>query len=292
MAAAAPKSAAERFRQAADQLAAVRRALRENKKARRSEACAKQSQARQWVLSAPASNTVLTIFALADAAEPAAHYLRAHAARCGWPSKTNEELEAYAVDHFVAADPAHIAASSIEEDPVDAAAMRTAQRYLVEWRAVEWARDRVRGARVSPSSALFLQQYDGARLAVPEDVRPRCRGSASDSSARAWMRRLRKRWGGRYGRLRVRDEPSMDVLQAKAPSLIFARTCVRACAAALRARGGSQATNVLSVLLFRRSGSVRGFTVGFRPWKFGRIPAAESRAESVRDCMENRSVWP
>ena len=78
--AAAPQSAAERWRRATEELASVRRELQQNKKARRSECGAEKTKARQWVLPAHVRNTVLTIFAIADAAEPAARYLRSYAA--------------------------------------------------------------------------------------------------------------------------------------------------------------------------------------------------------------------
>ena len=72
------------------------------------------------------------------------------------------------------------------------------------------------GPRIPPPSALVMQQYEEARLSVPEDVRPGPFGAGGVGSAKSWIRRLRRRWGGRHGNLRVRDEPHADGLQAKA----------------------------------------------------------------------------
>ena len=204
---------AERWRAVKSDIVSVDAEL---KKLRRSERAAAKCKARQWALSELMRNTALAIYGLTDnALEPAAMYLRQCALECHWPTKTDEELEEIVLDEFLAVDPEKLDGLLRVEDPMDLESMKLAQRCVLEWRAVEWSRERVRGPRVPPPSSLVLQQYEEARMALPEHLRPASRGVASDGKARSWMRRLRRRWGGRHGRLRVRDEPSADELQAK-----------------------------------------------------------------------------
>lgn len=203
---------ANRRRQASVELASVRAELA---KVRRRERAVERREARQWNPEGVVANTALSIYVLAGySVEPAVRYLRTCALERHWPPKSEEVLETFLMDCFLAKDPLRLAEQV--EDPGDVEPMRVAQRYVLEWRAVEWARGRVLGPRIPPPSALVMQQYEEARLSVPEDVRPGPCGAGGVGSAKSWIRRLRRRWGGRHGNLRVRDEPHADVLQAKA----------------------------------------------------------------------------
>ena len=209
-----PMSNRERWGQAAAELTAVRAEL---KRARRSERGWEARQARQWVLSDEMKSIILTIYMLAEyTMEPVAMYLRWCGSVRGWPNKSAEELEVLVTDIFLEEDAARLAALSNADDPADVAGMQTAQRFVLEWRTVEWSRQRVRGPHIPPSSSLVLQHHDELRVGIPATVRPGCRGASGDARARSWMHRLRQRWGGRHGRLRVRDEPPVEVLQQKA----------------------------------------------------------------------------
>jgi hypothetical protein len=206
------------------ELAEARRAC---KKARRAERDAETAISRQWVLTQHMGRTTLTIYVLADyVVEPAVEYLR----RCGrerhWPDRVKEDLEALVLDHFMQTDAAEVAELTVVEHPVDAASMREAHQCVAEWRLVEWGRQRNRVQRVAPSSDQMLQQYEESRRQVPEESRPAARGSAAESRGREWMRRLRRRWGGRHGRLRVRDEAPVQTLHDKARTAKVGR-CVR-----------------------------------------------------------------
>ncbi len=143
-------------------------------------------------------------------------YLR----RCGqerhWPERSDDDLEAFVLDRFLEADPAHVVALTLVEHPADPPSMIEACRRVEEWRMVEWARHQVLVPRVAPSSGQLLQRYDDSRLALPYGVRPPHRGVTSDSAARSWLSRLRRRWRGRYGRMRVCDELPLATMSEKA----------------------------------------------------------------------------
>ena len=256
---------AERRRQAGAELAAVRAEL---KRARRSERGWEGSQSRQWALSEEMRRTVLTIHVLSDyTLEPVFAYLRSCALVRGWPDKPNGELENLVFDILLETDAAFIAALTNIDAPADLASMQAAQPFLLEWRTVEWSRQRVMGPRVPPISALMLQQYEDFRLQVPLEVRPACRGAAGDSKAKSWMNRLRQRWGGRYGRLRVRDELPVEVLQQKARMYWGSVGAgARPNASDRRARFQSFPARVAGKFRFlERAESARGITGGFRP---------------------------
>ena len=69
---------------------------------------------------------------------------------------------------------------------------------------------------VTLPSCVLHDQLEEWRIALPEDVRPRRYGAAGSGTARKAMSRLRKRWGGRIGRLRPRDVLPVGVMRAKA----------------------------------------------------------------------------
>ena len=102
--------------------------------------------------------------------------------------------------------------------PMDADAYALALRHVQDWRVVVWARGVLMRRGVAPSTDMLLQRAEASRLELPEEVRlwlPAL-GSVSDVRARRWAFRLRKRWGGRFATVRVREEIGLEEMWSKA----------------------------------------------------------------------------
>ena len=98
--------------------------------------------------------------------------------------------------------------------PTDAAAMQIAIRRAIEWQAVAWARDKNTKIALAPSSDSVLQRAEHERMAVCAAGRPPPRGTSTEGRNRKWCSRLRARFGGGFGKFKVRETiPLADMLQ-------------------------------------------------------------------------------
>lgn len=195
-------------------LGETRRALKRLKAAQARE---KSARARVWQLTPPLRRAVLTIYVLADGVlEPAVAYLRACAKMRHWDERQDDELAEVVLCAFLETDVAELADLVCLDPPADLASAVTAVRCVTEWRVVQWVKCQNSQQRVAPSTGLVLQKYEEQRQSCPETVRPPFRGTAAHRVGREWVRRLRKRFGGTYGKLRVRDEPPQSELRGKA----------------------------------------------------------------------------
>lgn len=182
-------------------------------------------EARQW---APTTEMKHIVLVMIDQAEGAvAHtvvYLRAAALQRHWPEKSAVEMQRIAEDIFLEATSSEAqletyAAIVDVSAPSDVEAMRTALRYILEWRVVEWATVQNEERKLAPSTGQLLDQYEMERLRLPDHVRPPARGTSQDAAARKWATRLRERWGGVLGRLKVRDDTPLEVKRSKASAV-------------------------------------------------------------------------
>jgi hypothetical protein len=90
---------------------------------------------------------------------------------------------------------------------------------------VAWARGCNEQQGVAPSTEAMLQRLEEQRRRLPEAARPPPRGSSAEGKGRMCASRLRVRWGGRYGAIRVRDGvPSQEmrdkVVRMRCPSAL------------------------------------------------------------------------
>ena len=103
--------------------------------------------------------------------------------------------------------------------------MKLAVDVVQEWRLAAWTQDLNYTKGVAPRTEAVLRQLEQARQALPEAVRPAHRGDVYHPPARVWAARWRKRWGGRHGRLRVREAiPSTTCGARYVPQALPART--------------------------------------------------------------------
>jgi hypothetical protein len=134
------------------------------------------TRAKAWALSIQMQHVTLIAFVLSEYnVQPCVHYLRACGRERHWPAPSDDELATLVEHIFLHAELDHIAALSDTIDPSDIDALNI------------------------PCTEALLQQAEAARLCFPACVRPPNVGSIGEKRAKRWARRLRDRWGGRYG---------------------------------------------------------------------------------------------
>ncbi len=149
-------------------------------------------------------------------ARPAAKYLLSSGRRRHWPQKSEEELEEMVESLFMKCDVDELADLADTQNPKDMTAMRAALPYVEQWRLAKWATQVNVQQGVAPSTESVLQQYEAQRQQLPEAVRPRAVGVPAQNSARVWAHAWRRRWGGKHGRIRVREQIPVEELRSKA----------------------------------------------------------------------------
>jgi hypothetical protein len=118
-------------------------------------------------------------------------------------------------DAFLAAEEGEVIAMCSLSEPLDAAALSLAVRWVEQWRVVAWCK--VQNARgVAPDTGALLAQFECGRRSWPFDVRPPPWGLSAAGGARKRVVRLRRRWGGRVAMLRPREDVPLESLRAKA----------------------------------------------------------------------------
>ena len=143
-------------------------------------------------------------------------YLTATARERRWPTKDDEEVYELVCAAFAAASIATLVGLTDEHEPSDAASMRTAQTYCLEWRLVAWATTINTKTGDAPNTDMVVARWDVLRRELPEAIRPPPR-------SRAWVRLWLTRWGGAYGLAPIGDEPELvDKLAKVIVFLVFA----------------------------------------------------------------------
>ena len=211
----------------ADASAALSVRRSERRGARKQLQRAGGAHALQWVLSGHALRVALIAYGLAEyRAEASAKYLAAFGRQRGWPQKTEEQLARMVEDAFLAVQADVFAAMTDDRAPTDHAAIVEAIVYVQQFRAAEWARRQTLTAGVAPSTASLLRYVERDRLRWHAAVRPPSRGAVEEKRARAWVRRFRVRWGGYYGRIRIREPATVEASFEKAAAVsINSRPC-------------------------------------------------------------------
>ena len=185
--------------------------------ARRRARSASAAQARHRKLTDTALRVALIIYTLARGdTEPAVVFLRAQGRKRGWPPKEDDEIADVAVWAFIEAEDTFLVDLTDVDAPSDAEAMRVALDYVEQWRVSREALEHNVARGVAPGSASMFQRFEARRQELLEAVRPYARGLSAQAKGRSFMKRFRRRWGGRYGALRVREQVPLQLLQSKA----------------------------------------------------------------------------
>ena len=212
----------------AESLATARKELRA---ARRQEARAKEQSRSQWALAPAGDDDAVSIHSLPEFSkvalilydragyqpDAAAAFLAKVAAKKRWEQKPVEAVEALVRELFLKVSLPEYASLCDLQSCSDFAAMGDALRFWGEWVLVAWAKDANHRLGVAPSTEAVLEQAERLRQELPADWRPASKGSAASVAARSWCLRWRRRWGGRIGAIRSRDDMSPVAMLAKAP---------------------------------------------------------------------------
>jgi hypothetical protein len=172
---------------------------------------------RQWVLPPIVRRaSVAAYIAGGYAVEPAVQYLVAYGRQRHWPDRCVGELGELVHDLVLATSDDDIAELAALDGLPDVGAFAPALSYAREWRTVVHARRLNEQSGLAPSTAQLLTHAEAFGRDLPDAARPRALGSASAARARAWTYRLRRRWGGRLGRPRVKEAVPTDEKRDKA----------------------------------------------------------------------------
>ena len=201
------------------ELASARAELRAE---RRQERAAAAKTARQWAVVGSLRNVVLILYDLAQGnVKPAIAYLEGVARQRRWPPRSESDVRTLVEDVYLEAtadaaeQQAFIALTSLDE-PIDKASMDVAIRRYAEWRVVVWTRNQNENVGQVGSASQMLDELDRMQAALPPNVRPQSRGASDMGRNRKWLSRLRARYRGRVGKLKVRDVIPQEVMLAKA----------------------------------------------------------------------------
>ena len=203
-----------RRRDLEDAQSEIDRALKQARQQQKNE---QKGRANAWQLSSLLLHTALIIYSLSGYnAHPAAKYLLTSGRKRHWPQKSEEELEEMVEGLFMKCDVDELADFADTQNPKDMRAMRAALPYVEQWRLVTWTSQANVQQGVAPSTESVLQQYEAQRQQLPEAVRPPGVGVPAQTSARVWAAAWRRRWGGKHGRIRVREQIPVEELRSKA----------------------------------------------------------------------------
>ena len=187
------------------------------KKARRSVSDSERAKARQWEMSGIVGNSVLCMYWLAGVVDPAVKYLRSVARQRAWPQKSDGDLSDIVAACFVDADVDTLLQLTNPDAPLDENAAKLAACYVRQWKLHVWALDLNVVKRVAPTTAAVLRECENLRASLIAVAHPPSRLCVSSASARKWATRWRIRWGGRFAKIRVHDQPQLPEMHAKAP---------------------------------------------------------------------------
>ena len=176
-----------------------------------------EADSMMWLLPPHMQRASLIMFMLADYdTEPAVNYLAARARERQWPPRAAEVLATLVEDLFLQAHANELVALADASNADGPAALSVATKCVEEWRVVVWVRGLNAAKGVAPSTESVLHQAEARRLELPEAARGPPRGAVGESRARRWVALLRRRWAGRFGRVRVRDDLQPSQIQRKA----------------------------------------------------------------------------
>ena len=179
--------------------------------AKQSAAEKAKRELRQWSLEHYPSllYTTVAVYLLADySPEPVVVFMRGQERKRGWRERSDQELFRIAEDTFLSVDMDVLTHLVDESNPKDVAVYRTAAACVAQWRAAVW------GKAFRTDTEAIAAEFERVRASFPEEFRPSA--WLGTAGARKQGTRLRRRWGGRFGAVRPREEVPVDVMQAKA----------------------------------------------------------------------------
>ena len=194
------------------ELASVNRSC---KRAKRNVADKTRAAPRAWILLDRVRLVVLTLYQLADGVlDPVLVYSTQVGLQYHWGSRTEGELALLVLDAILAANNEELLSLIDETTAPDQVAFVTARQYLHEWCAASWCTVQ-NWKGIAPASAAVLDRFEYQRSNLAEGSRPRSLGTSGSAGSRKQMCRWRRRFAGRVGVIRVREEIPVAIMRFK-----------------------------------------------------------------------------
>ena len=195
----------------------LKHARQELRRAKLREKRVANCEVESWRLCGSLLNVALIIYTLAEyVAEPAVRYLLVGWRKRRWPPIEESVLQEMFLQKFLEVDVDLLAGLADLADPDEPHLLREAVAFVEEWKLVEWVRKVNTESGVAPGTDAVLQTMEESRNRVPVNLRPPTKGGSAHAKARIWALRWRRRWGGRHGRIRCREDIDADEMRTKA----------------------------------------------------------------------------
>jgi hypothetical protein len=161
-------------------------------------------------------SNLATWYILADCdAELPLAYLTAVQKEHHWPERDAAALTVLVSDCFLAADEDRLVSIVDENDARNTRVLTVAHKYMSWWSTVVWCRaQNLKG--ITPPTSLLLGERESRRMRAPEMARPLPCGTARCGAARSLASKWRRRFHGRIGVIRPREDLQPLVVHNKA----------------------------------------------------------------------------
>lgn len=204
-------------REKAELKAARRKLMQEIDKKKQKSDYQEQAAKKKWLVAGSLLNMVLMIYALADCtAKPAAKYLIIAAKKRQWPEKPEADVVRMVEDSFLDARHDEVMVSIDADRTPDSAALKEAMAFVEEWRLFDETAGFNYKQGIAPSTEFVLQRYNKHIAELPEDFRPRQRGTSAEAANRMWAGRWRARWKGKISKIKVAEDIPVETMRSKA----------------------------------------------------------------------------
>ena len=196
-------------RRIGEELGALRRDL---SRANRAASAAQ----RQWVLTEELRRIVLLMYVLSGyRVDAAVNFLSATGRQRHWPERREDELSKLVEQCFLDTSEGFIAHLCDEVSPLDEQAFRAAADRVVQWQVSVWTARQNHAVGVAPPTETCVAEFGRRLELLPEPVRPTIWAGAHTGTMRKRASRWRRRYGGRIGTVKARDELPRAALREK-----------------------------------------------------------------------------
>ena len=200
-----------------------RRKLKEERLAlSRQEKREKQTMRRklkEWVFNDAERRSILAVYIVSEySLHCTADFVQRVGKKHTWQPKATQDVEAMVEELFLGASDDELLSLADASSSDNVTERKAAYKQTQEWGMAAWTR-RQNLQSVGPSTAGILERMELVRLAMPQNVRPKSWGLVMTGTARKHATRWRKARGGRFGKLRIGERPTQDVMWRKAFAL-------------------------------------------------------------------------
>ena len=133
-----------------------------------------------------------------------------------WQGKPEDEGVGNVEDSFHATQHDEVLVSIDADRTPESAALKEAMAFVEEWRLFDETAGFNYKQGIAPSTEFVLQRYNKHIAELPEDFRPRQRGTSAEAANRMWAGRWRARWKGKISKIKVAEDIPVETMRSKA----------------------------------------------------------------------------